>query len=201
MDGLPATAAIAGLLAVSGIAIDVLWDLNTSPKAATAVFNLALREVKESRSSIQALHKTLSLLESRQVPFPGRASWIEVDELVATLTDAVLAFSKLYALCSAVEAEAARSSPEEASRRYEKRMKALCARIRWHNLSIAMIMTIINWYASPNPPTPQPGNAYPNTPPNLPRGGALTSSMVNSPRNTARPKPTPKTAATNSPTA
>ncbi|KAH8738259.1 hypothetical protein BGZ61DRAFT_471601 [Ilyonectria robusta] len=144
MDGLPATAAIAGLLAVSGIAIDVLWDLNTSPKAATAVFNLALREVKESRSSIQALHKTLSLLESRQVPFPGRASWIEVDELVATLTDAVLAFSKLYALCSAVEAEAARSSPEEASRRYEKRMKALCARIRWHNLSIAMIMTIIN---------------------------------------------------------
>ncbi|KAH7162152.1 hypothetical protein B0J13DRAFT_2177 [Dactylonectria estremocensis] len=144
MDGLPATAAITGLLAVSGIAIDVLWDLNTSPKAGTAVLNLALREVKESRSSIQALHKTLSLLESHQVPFPGRAAWIEVDELVATLTDAVLAFSKLYALCSAVEVEAARNSPEAANLRYEKRMRALCARIRWHNLSIAMMMTILN---------------------------------------------------------
>ncbi|KAH7170066.1 hypothetical protein EDB81DRAFT_876115 [Dactylonectria macrodidyma] len=144
MDGLPATAAITGLLAVSGIAIDVLWDLNTSPKAGTATLNLALREVKESRSSIQALHKTLSLLESRQVPFPGRAAWIEVDELVATLTDAVLAFSKLYALCSAVEVEAARNSPEAANLRYEKRMRALCARIRWHNLSIAMMMTILN---------------------------------------------------------
>ncbi|KPM42638.1 hypothetical protein AK830_g3919 [Neonectria ditissima] len=144
MDGLPATAAIAGLLAVSGIAIDMLWDLNTSPKSHTAVLNLALREVKESRSSIHALTKTLSLLESRQVPFPARAAWIDVDQLVATLTDAVLAFSKLFALCSAIEADAARSGPEEATARYEKRMRALCARIRWHNLSIAMMMTIIN---------------------------------------------------------
>ncbi|KAK7413305.1 hypothetical protein QQX98_007815 [Neonectria punicea] len=144
MDGLPATAAIAGLLAVSGMAIDMLWDLNTSPKSHTAVLNLALREVKESRSSIHALTKTLSLLESRQVPFPARAAWIEVDELVATLTDAVLAFSKLFALCEAIEAGAARSGPEEATARYEKRMRALCARIRWHNLSIAMMMTIIN---------------------------------------------------------
>jgi hypothetical protein len=145
MDGLPATAAIAGLLAVSGIVIDILWDLNTSPKHDTAVLNLALREVKECRSSINALTKALALLQSRQVPFPDRASWIDVDELVATLTDAVLAFSKLYALASSIEAEAARSSPAAASRKYEKRLRALCARLKWHNLSIAMMMTIINW--------------------------------------------------------
>ncbi|KAH6898165.1 hypothetical protein B0T10DRAFT_100602 [Thelonectria olida] len=144
MDGLPATAAIAGLLAVSGIVIDILWDLNSSPKHDTAVLNLALREVKECRSSINALTKALALLQSRQVPFPDRASWIDVDELVATLTDTVLAFSKLYALACSIEAEAARSSPAAAGRKYEKRLRALCARLKWHNLSIAMMMTIIN---------------------------------------------------------
>ncbi|KAI5465343.1 hypothetical protein BGZ63DRAFT_399818 [Mariannaea sp. PMI_226] len=144
MDDLSGTTAITGLLAVSGIVIDILWDLNTSPKFTTAVLNLALREVKECRSSISALTKALALLETRQIPFPARATWIDLDQLVATLTDIVLAFSKLYALTLSIEIEANRSSPAEASRKYEKRLRALCARLKWHNLSIAMMMTIIN---------------------------------------------------------
>ncbi|KAF4974337.1 hypothetical protein FDECE_18675, partial [Fusarium decemcellulare] len=142
--GLDTTTAITGLLAVGATAIDILADLNILPQTDTAVLNLFLREVKECRSSIHALHKTINLLENAQIPFPARAAWIGLDELVATLTDTVLAFSRLYSLCGALDEEAARSSPEDAARHFEKRIKALCARVRWHNLSIAMMMTIIN---------------------------------------------------------
>ncbi|KAF4977032.1 hypothetical protein FZEAL_6394 [Fusarium zealandicum] len=142
--GLDATTAITGLLAVGASAIDILCDLNISPQHDTAVLNLFLREVKECRSSIHALCKTLSLLENAQIPFPARAAWISLDDLVATLTDTVLAFSRVYSLCCVLDDEAARSSPEDAAKLFEKRVKALCARVRWHNLSIAMMMTIIN---------------------------------------------------------
>ncbi|KAM0414670.1 hypothetical protein ACHAPT_013473 [Fusarium lateritium] len=142
--GLPASTAITGLLAVGATAIDTLCDLNISPQHDTAVLNLFLREVKECRSSVHALLKTLNLIENAQIPFPARAAWIGLDELVATLTDTVLAFSRMYSLCCALDEEAERSSPEDATRHLEKRIKALCARVRWHNLSIAMMMTIIN---------------------------------------------------------
>lgn len=143
--GLPATTAITGLLGVGATAIDILSDLNISPQVTTAVLNLFLRAVKECRSSVHALYRTLSLLENSQAPFPARAEWIGLEEFVATLTDAILAFSRIHSLCLALDAEAARTSPEYASQVFEKRIRALSARIRWHNLSIAMMMTIINW--------------------------------------------------------
>ncbi|KAF7549332.1 hypothetical protein G7046_g8397 [Stylonectria norvegica] len=148
MDTLTVTTAMAGLLAVGGHATDILWDLNSTPKTNRVVASQALREVRECRSSIHVLSKTLPLLQSGHLQFPERATWIDVDELVATLTDTVLAFSKLHALCDALEAEAAVSSPGEACDRFEKRIRALCARIRWHNLSMTMMMTVLQWQAT-----------------------------------------------------
>ncbi|KAF5663538.1 hypothetical protein FHETE_7485 [Fusarium heterosporum] len=142
--GLPTTTAISGLLEVGAAAIDILSDLNISPQHDTAVLNVLLREVKECRSSVHAFYKTLTLIENAQIPFPARAAWISLDTLVATLTDIVLAFSRLSTLCCSIDEEASRSTPEAAAKHFEKRIKALCARIRWHNLSIAMMMTIVN---------------------------------------------------------
>lgn len=142
--GLPTIAAITGLLEVGAAAIDILSDLNISPQHDTLVLNILLREVKECRSSVHAFYKTLNLIENSQVPFPARAAWISLETLVATFTDTVLAFSRLSTLCCTVDEEASQSSPEYAAKHFEKRIKALCARIRWHNLSIAMMMTIVN---------------------------------------------------------
>ncbi|KAF5021283.1 hypothetical protein F66182_6681 [Fusarium sp. NRRL 66182] len=142
--GLPTTTAIAGLLDVGATIIDILADLNTSPQHDTAVLNIFLRGVKECRSSIHAIYKTLNIIENGTIPYPARATWISLDTLVATLTDTVLAFSRIFSLCCALDDEAARSSPEDAAKHFEKRIKALCARVRWHNLSIAMMMTIVN---------------------------------------------------------
>jgi hypothetical protein len=143
--GLPTTTAITGLLEVGAAAIDILSDLNISPQHDTLVLNALLREVKECRSSVHAFYKTLNLIENGQIPIPARAAWISLETLVATLTDTVLAFSRLSSLCCAVDEESTRSSPEDAAKHFEKRIRALCARIRWHNLSIAMMMTIVNW--------------------------------------------------------
>lgn len=143
--GLPTTTAITGLLEVGAAAIDILSDLNISPQHDTLVLNALLREVKECRSSVHAFYKTLSLIENGQIPIPARAAWISLETLVATVTDTVLAFSRLSSLCCAVDEESTRSSPEDAAKQFEKRIRALCARIRWHNLSIAMMMTIVNW--------------------------------------------------------
>ncbi|KAF4456046.1 hypothetical protein F53441_1767 [Fusarium austroafricanum] len=142
--GLPTTTAVTGLLDVGTAAIDILSDYNISPHHNTLVFNILLREVKECRSSVHAFYKTLNLIENGQIPFPARAAWISLDTLVATLTDTVLAFTRLSSLCCAIDEEATRSTPEDAAKHFEKRIKALCARLRWHNLSYAMMMTIVN---------------------------------------------------------
>ncbi|KAF5965026.1 hypothetical protein FCOIX_13139 [Fusarium coicis] len=142
--GLPTTTAITGLLDVGAAAIDILSDLNISPQHDTAILNILLREVKECRSSVHAFYKTLNLIENNQIPFPARAAWISLDTFVATLTDTVLAFTRLSSLCCALDEQSNRTTPEDAAKQFQKRIKALCARLRWHNLSYAMMMTIVN---------------------------------------------------------
>ncbi|KLO89531.1 Uncharacterized protein LW93_1590 [Fusarium fujikuroi] len=123
--GLPTTTAITGLLDVGAAAIDILSDLNISPQHDTAILNILLREVKECRSSVHAFYKTLNLIENNQIPFPARAAWISLDTLVATLTDTVLAFTRLSSLCCALDEQSNRTTPEDAAKQFEKRIKAL----------------------------------------------------------------------------
>lgn len=145
MDGssLSANTAMIGLLAVSGRAIDILWDLNAAPKDTTALINQALHTVRECRSSIQVLYKTLVLVQAAQLPFPERGAWIQLDEVIATLTDTVLAFSRLQVLFETLEQDAALTSLDEACARHARTIKSLSARIRFHSLSMTMMMTIL----------------------------------------------------------
>ena len=124
----------------------MLWNLNTAPEMGTASIDNILQEVKQYRSSIFLLHKTLVLLESGQLPFPERGAWVEVDNIIAMLTDTVLAMSELQDLCNTIEAHQDTSDPEVVVLgEFEQIVSKLAARIRWHNLSITMMMTILNW--------------------------------------------------------
>ncbi|KND87020.1 hypothetical protein TOPH_08368 [Tolypocladium ophioglossoides CBS 100239] len=102
-EKLSVTTAIIGLLAVGGRTIDTIWDLNLPATPSTPILVQALQELKQCRSTVHILYKTFSLLESARLPFPERGTWIEVDDLIATLTDTVLAFSELQALCAALD--------------------------------------------------------------------------------------------------
>ncbi|KAG6096870.1 hypothetical protein E4U30_001185 [Claviceps sp. LM220 group G6] len=159
-EKLSVTTAIIGLLAVGGKTIDILWDLSTpSQKKRDAVLVRALHEVKQCRSTVHVLYKTLSLLELAQLPYPERASWIKAEHLVAILTDTVLAMSDLQAKCETLDTShpestakaTAAPSPSgkddetgvECASSPQKVIQGLCSRIRWHNLSMTMIMTIL----------------------------------------------------------
>ena len=152
-EKLSVTTAIIGLLAVGGKTIDSLWDLTTPATKSNTIFALALQELKQCRSTVHILYKTLSLLESAQLPFPERGTWIEVDYLIVTLTDTVLAVSELQALCeSLILEEQGLLSPSPTKicdshySSYERIINGLCSRIRWHSLSMAMMTTILKWY-------------------------------------------------------
>jgi hypothetical protein len=153
-EKLSVTTAIIGLLAVGGKTIDALWDLNTPANKANSIFAVALQEIKQCRSTVHILYKTLSLVESAQLPFPERGVWIEADHLIATLTDTVLAVSDLQTLCKTLSLERQgivtpppeNGSPDHSPPSYERRISGLCSRIRWHNLSMTMMMTILKWY-------------------------------------------------------
>ncbi|KAG5931566.1 hypothetical protein E4U53_001700 [Claviceps sorghi] len=180
-ENLSVTTAIIGLLAVGGKTIDTLWDLNApANKKSDAVCVQALQEIKQCRSTVHVLYKTLSLLESGQLPYPERGAWIRVDHLVAILTDTVLAMSELQAGCETLSLErlglATPPSPPASEQRQQrqrhhqqqeekqeeqeqekpphgigvacasprqKTIEGLCSRIRWHNLSMTMMMTIL----------------------------------------------------------
>lgn len=146
-EKLSVTTAIIGLLAVGGRTIDTIWDLNLPAHKATPVLNQALHEVRQVRSTVHILYKTFALLESARLPFPDRGTWIAVDDLIATLTDTVLAFSDLQSICVRLEAQRQGLSPPPAcaAAACEPRVAALCARVRWHNLSLSMMTTILRW--------------------------------------------------------
>ncbi|UNI13944.1 hypothetical protein JDV02_000631 [Purpureocillium takamizusanense] len=150
-EKLSVTTAIIGLLAVGGRTIDAIWDLNLPATKVTPYLNQALQEIKQARSTVHILYKTFALLESARLPFPQRGTWIAVDDLIATLTDTVLAFSDLQTLCAQLEAQrqgllvsdATTPSCNAGDADCGQRITALCARIRWHNLSMTMMMTIL----------------------------------------------------------
>ncbi|KHN99707.1 uncharacterized protein MAM_02560 [Metarhizium album ARSEF 1941] len=151
-EELSVTTAIIGLLAVGGKTIDALWDLNTPANKANSIFATALQEIKQCRSTVHILYKTFCLLESAQLPFPERGTWIEADYLIATLTDTVLAVSDMQAICATLnlERQGLATLPAEDvgvdhnySSTHDHNIHALCSRIRWHNLSMTMMMTIL----------------------------------------------------------
>ena len=144
-ERLTVTTALIGLLAVGGRLIDILWDLDSAPDRESAFLNQALQAVKQCRSSIHVLHKTLSLLESSQLPFPERSAWIRVEHLVAVLTDTVLAFSELQAMCDVIDLELETVDYGAVRQQHGPAMATLCTRIRWLNLSCTMMMTVLKW--------------------------------------------------------
>lgn len=145
-DKLSVTTASIGLLAVGGRVLDALWELNVVLRSTTSLLNTIQREAKQCRSSVHILFKTLSLIESARLPLPERGAWLQADDVIVTLADTVLAFSDLQVVCDTIEDELATSDDYDAIfQQYEPKLKNLCARVRWHNFSMNMMMTMLKW--------------------------------------------------------
>jgi hypothetical protein len=144
MERLSVDTAIIGILAVAARLSESLWDLDAAPGDESALLDLAVQEVKQCRSSIKLLHKTLVLAESAQLPYPARAAWVRVDHLVAILTDIALALHDFQVACEVLMQGSDQSQIQPSVRQQcVNHIRALCSRLRWHNLSIAMLMTAL----------------------------------------------------------
>ncbi|KAM6488347.1 hypothetical protein HDV62DRAFT_25502 [Trichoderma sp. SZMC 28011] len=143
LEQLCVTTAIIGLLAIGGKTIDSLYEMNTSPGRDTAILNKALQEVKQCRSSVHILYKNFSLLEAGTLPYPDRATWISTDDLIATLTDTVLAITDLQEAIEPIELCQGLAARIVACNEHSQRLTSLSTRIRWHNLTMNMMMTIL----------------------------------------------------------
>lgn len=145
MERLSVTTAMVGLLAVGGKTIDLLWDLDIAPETDSAFINQALQAVKQCRLSIHVLYTTLSMMEKSQLPFPERPSWIQLDNIIAVLTDCVLAFSEIQAIAEFIDEQADALDFAAIQQQYGSELSTLCSRLRWLNLSVTMMMTILKW--------------------------------------------------------
>ncbi|PHH91153.1 hypothetical protein CDD83_1487 [Cordyceps sp. RAO-2017] len=144
VERLSVATAIIGLLAVGGKIMEKIWDLNLPSTKHTPALTQALHQVKQCRSTVHILYKTFCRLEAARLPFPERAAWIAVDDLIATLADTVLAFSDLQIICDALERQRLEPSGAAASAPgYDDRLGALCSRMRWQSLSMTIMMTIL----------------------------------------------------------
>lgn len=146
MEHLSVATASIGLLAVGGKILDMLSELHGLLGASTTLIHEALLESKQCRSSAHILYKTLCLVESARLPFPERSTWIQADDVVVTMADTVLAFSELQDMCYAIgNLLSAKTEPAVICQQFDPKLRNLCARVRWHNLSMTLMTTILQW--------------------------------------------------------
>lgn len=145
MDKITVTTGIIGLLAVSRKVIDSYWDVDGITRDSTSALNIALKEVKQSRSTITLLYNTLALVETGELPFPQRAAWVGIDPIATILTDSILAFSELDTICAAISERLKLPGVTMAalSNQYSQRITSLSNRIRWQSISMTTIINIL----------------------------------------------------------
>lgn len=147
MDKITITTAVIGLLAVTRKMTDSYWDTDGITRDSKSTFNLAIKEVKQCRSTITLLYNTLALVETGDLPFPVRAASVGIDPIVAILTDLILAFSELDMICAAISErlKLPNVTMETLSSQYNQRISSLSNRIRWQSISMTTIINILKW--------------------------------------------------------
>ncbi|KJZ76433.1 hypothetical protein HIM_04162 [Hirsutella minnesotensis 3608] len=143
-ERLSVTTAIIGIVTLP--VMEKIADLNIPTNAHTPALNHALLEIKQCRATVHLLYKTFSAFEAGRLPYPERAAWISVDDLIALLTDTVLSLSDVQAICEELDAQRRSGAQvdQETSASVDQKMDALCSRIRWLSLSINIMNTILN---------------------------------------------------------
>jgi hypothetical protein len=144
MDPLSVMASVVGLLAAAGQVTSVLSTVKSSIKDAPRSMDHAISEVKAVEISLSAIQKFLLGLSSapRQ-----RITMIQVDQLLATLTEAVLTFSDLEALVKPLATDSESSMIERIRWCWkEDDVSRIMIRLERHKSSLSLMLNIVQWY-------------------------------------------------------
>jgi hypothetical protein len=143
MDPLSVMASVVGLLTAAAKVSSILSAIKLSVKDAPQLVNHVLSEVKEVEISLSAIHKFLQGVASapRQ-----RIALIQLDQLIATLTEAVLTFSELEALVTPLAMQSKVPTMERVKWALkEETVSSVMQRLQRHKSSLSLMLNIVQW--------------------------------------------------------
>jgi hypothetical protein len=143
MDPLSVMASVVGLLTAASNVSSILTAIKSGTKEAPQLVNHVLSEVKEVEISLSAIHKFLQGITSAP---RRRIALIQLDQLIATLTDAVLTFSELEALVTPLEMRSKISTIERL--KWVSKGDAISnimQRLQRHKSSLSLMLNIVQW--------------------------------------------------------
>jgi hypothetical protein len=143
MDPLSVMASVVGLLTAASNVSSILSAIKSSMKDTPQLVNHVLSEVKEVEISLSAVHKFLQGITSAP---RRRIALIQLDQLIATLTEAVLTFSELEALVTPLATKSKVSIMERLKLAWkEDVVSSIMQRLQRHKSSLSLMLNILQW--------------------------------------------------------
>jgi hypothetical protein len=143
MDPLSVMASVVGLIGAAGKVGAVLLAVKTSIWDAPRLMDQMLSQVKELEISLSAVQRFLVGVSSAP---RDRISLIRVEQLVATLTEAVLTFSELEALVTSIAKDNGLSITTRLMYVWKEDAVAdIMLRLERHKSSLSLMLNIAQW--------------------------------------------------------
>ena len=143
MDPLSILVSVIGLVNAAGRVSSILTTIALNISEVPQLVSEVLSEVNDVRVSLSALHKLLVGMAS--VP-RRRAALIQLDQLVATLTESVLTFSELEDLLAPFVGGFGIAIMDRAKWiRREEAVLRLMQRLQRHKNSLSLMLNIVQW--------------------------------------------------------
>lgn len=142
-DPLSIAASIVGLIAGVAKVVGVLTKVKTSIADAPKSMLYLLSQIKDFEICLSAFDRLLNTISSEP---KRRTSMIQVDELIAILTEAVLTFSELEALIIPLGSPSDISILQRVTWAWkEEIVSSLMLRIDRHRSSLSLMLNIVMW--------------------------------------------------------
>lgn len=140
MDPLRISASITGLLRAAGQLNSMLQFLSTLQNSPDVIMDCRL-EINHVKIALQSLDRFIHRLHFIS---PRRTKLIQIDDLIITLSDAMMAFSGFEDILRRIE-EVTKFQALIPWTKYSKRIKHHLARMHRLKMSLNMMLVIVQW--------------------------------------------------------
>lgn len=143
-DSLAVLNGVIGLIADSIQTFHDITEVNTSPKGETTALEYTRRKVQSFKPTIQLLYRCLRRVEAGRPDYPSRCLLVNLEILIASLTESILTMSEIGTFLDDISAEAASlgiANPGLLCPRYGEFIKRLGSRL---HQAEALLSTICN---------------------------------------------------------
>lgn len=145
-DQLSISHGIIGLIADTFQTVDDMGEFNTDPTGSTAALQYTKGAVQALKLTIQVVYKCLRHVELGKLQHVNRLVHIDLDILIALLTESILAMSEIGTVLVDVAVEMAALDVEDPGTicpRYARRLKRLGNRIRTTEAVLSKITSVL----------------------------------------------------------